>query len=153
MSEVTERSVVSCDNYAEIKNMLLSNDEGAKNVALTIMEQSDYKQSEIYILCLLKEAYSDVFGTHGATKFEESCPDLYQNIVNSISDKGEDNISTLSFKVCFDIAMARNNKTEIDFMLGLFTTELTALLKEYGFEFLEYVDVFVKPKAITNVDS
>ena len=117
MSEVTERSVVSSDNYAELINMLKSNDEASQNLALTIMEQSDFDKSKIYLFCLLKETYKEVFG-NDSKRFEEIYPELHRNVSHSLAEEAT-NISTLSFRKVYEIAVARNNKEELSFMLNV----------------------------------
>ena len=146
MTKVTQRSVVSSENYAEVKTMMLSNDEGSRNLALTIMEQSDYKESEIFILCLLKETFSSIYGDHGPYRdFQEKYPVLYNNIHTRLKESATE-ISTLSFRRVYELATQRGNKEEISFMLQLFKEELFTLLGEYGFTFLDFLDIEIKPK-------
>ena len=139
--EVTEQSVVSQENYEEIKNMLTSNDAGSKKVALTILEQSDYNKSEIYILCMLKEVES-VFSE---LSFEEEYKQLSNKITKRLESEGTD-ISQLSFRKLYEIAIARDKPEELEFMLNTCKEELIKFLKEFGFTFLDYLEISFKQK-------
>ena len=143
MSELTTQSIVSSDNYMEIKNMLISNDDGSRNVALNILEQSDFEKSKLYVLCILKESYDKI----GQDFKSESYRTLFDNVKETLKDSATD-ISSLTFRKIYEIAVERDNKDEIAFMLSIFKDELLGLLKDYGFSFLEYLDIEIKPKKI-----
>lgn len=144
MSEVTERSVISAENYDELKTMIQSNDDASKNLALTIMEQSDYDKSEIYILCLLKESQEILFKRDKS--FKEVFPDLYDRVSNRLLEEATE-ISTLSFRKVYEIAVKRNNQEELRFLLNIFSNEVKSILIDYGFNFLDYFDVQLVPKS------
>ena len=143
MNEVMTQSIVSSDNYIEIKNMLKSNDNGSKNVALSILEQSDFEKSKLYILCALKETYPNVKEDFKSEMYRT----LFDNVNTTLKDSATD-ISSLTFRKIYEIAVERDNKDEIAFMLSIFKDELLGLLKDYGFSFLEYLDIEIKPKKI-----
>lgn len=147
MSKTMERSVVSADNYAEVKNMLLSNDESSTTLALSIMEKAEYSKSEIFILCLLKETFEKVFGRSDQKKFEEQYEELFKSVTGSI-DKDSENITSLSFRSIYELAVKRAKKEELEFMMDIFKEELITMLKNYGFTFLEYLDITIKPKKV-----
>lgn len=143
MSQVSERSVVSADNYHELKNMILSNDEASKTLALAILEQSDYEASEIYILCLMKETQKSLFNS-GKT-FKDDFPDLYNRVADRLLEEATE-ISTLSFRKVYEIGVKRNKQDEIAFLVNIFSEEVKNLLKDYGFSFLDYFDLKLTPK-------
>jgi len=148
MAEITERSIVSPDNYAELIMMLKSNDEASSNMALTIMEQSDFDKSTVYILCILKETYKEVFEGNKA-RFEEIYPELHRNVTHKLSEEAT-NVATLSFRKVYEIAVARDIKEELEFMINAFSEELKKHLLDYGFDFLHYFDIKVIPKTKQN---
>jgi hypothetical protein len=146
MESVTTQSIVSPDNYAELKNMMLSNDDASKNMALTILEQSNFEISQVYILCLLKETFSDVF-KNDKSKLEKEYPNLHKELTNALKD-ADSEITTLSFKKLYELSMSRKVEKEMNFLLNIFKEELIGLLKDYGFSFLEYLDITITPKKV-----
>lgn len=141
--EVNEQSVVTQDNYEEIKKMLLSNDDASKNLALTILEQSDYEKSELYIMCVIKDCFRESFGS--VEKFAEMSPVLSEKIAQKLSEEDVD-MAKLSFKEIHRMVMKKGDLEEVEFVMTIFRDELIELLSEMQFEFVEYTDVLVKPK-------
>ena len=141
--EVTEQSVVTAENYKNLKQMLVSNDEGSKTLALTILEQSDYDKSEIYIMCILKDCFRTAFGT--VKQFQEVSPILAQKVTDNLK-KEDVEVAKLSFKEVYDLAIKRDIQEEIDFILGVFQAELHELFTDMGYVFTQFTDVLVKPK-------
>jgi len=111
---------------------------------MTILEQSDFKDSQVFILCLLKETYESLFGSK-TTRLETNYPTLFSNITNILRDSGTD-ISKLSFRKIFEITKERNKKEELSFMLNILRDDLKALLKEFGFELFEDLEMEFRPK-------
>jgi len=144
--EVTTQTVVSAENYAELKKMMLSNDDASKNMGMTILEQSEFDSSQIFILCMLKETFSEVF-KNDSGKFESQFPVLHKKVSDLLKDEGTE-ISTLSFRKVYEVAQKRNNENEISFLLNVFKDELITLLLDYGFSFLEYLDITITPKKV-----
>ena len=144
METVTTQTVVSPDNYAELKNMMLSNDDASKKMALTILEQSNFETSQVYILCLLKETFSDLF-KNDTSKLESEYPELHKGLTEALKDDDTE-ISTLSFRKIYELAATRKTEAEMNFLLEIFKEELIGLLKDYGFSFLEYLDITITPK-------
>jgi hypothetical protein len=143
MSELSNKSVVSKDNYYELKNMMLSDDLASVTLAVTILEQSDYELSEIYIISLIKDTFSKVFKKTDA--FKEQCPELYENVANSVYVDGAD-LTVLSSKHIYNTALKKGNQEELEFVLNLLTKDLTELLSTMGYGFVDYTDVLIKPK-------
>lgn len=141
--EVTKKSTVSAENYAEIKNMMLSNDEASTTLALTILEQSDYEKSEVYIMCMLKDCFREAFGT--AQKFQELSPILSKKVTNAL-EVSDIEITKLSFKEVYDLAIKRNIRGEAEFALDLLRNELVLLLKDIGYDFTDFTEVLIKPQ-------
>jgi hypothetical protein len=136
MSEVNEKSVVSADNYNQIKEMLTSNDEGSVTVAITILEQSDYDKSEVFLMCILKDCFRETFGS--ASKFKELAPELSEKVAERLKKEDLD-ITKLSFKEIYELAVSRNIPAEIEFTLTILRDELVELLKEFGYDFVNLI--------------
>jgi hypothetical protein len=146
MEAVTTQSIVSPDNYAELKNMMLSNDDASKKMALTILEQSNFETSQVYILCLFKETFSDVF-KNDTSRLENEYPELHKRLIAALKD-GDTEISTLSFRKIYELSASRKVEAEMEFLLNIFKDELINLLTDYGFSFLEYLDIRITPKKV-----
>lgn len=146
MSEVTQSSVVSKENYAEVKKMLLSKDEGSVQLGLSIMEQAEYEKSEVFILAMMKETFDEIYGKNGPyTKFKDTYTELYDKVVSRLSDEDTD-IANLSHRKIYELAIRNKSREQVEFLLEVFNQELKKLLVQYGFTFLEYLDLSVKPK-------
>jgi len=144
MSElIDEKSIISPKNYAEIKKMMLSSDEASVTVGLSILEQSDYNKSELYILLALKQTFKEAFAS--VEKFKEKAPELADKVLESIEMNNVD-ITKLAFKEIYNLAMKRNIKEEIEFMLDILRDELVSLLTEFGYEFTTFTDILIRPK-------
>lgn len=143
MNEVNAQSVVSAENYEQIKEMMLSNDEASVNLAITIMEQSDYEKSMIYIMCILKDCFRDAIGT--VQKFKELSPVLSEKVTEHLENDDCD-VTKLSFKQIYALAEKRNNQEECEFMLDIVVEELKLLMGEFGYEFQNFTEVLIKPK-------
>lgn len=144
MAGVTDKAVFNNENYAEVKTMLLSNDEASINLALTILEQCDWEESQVYILSIIKENFETVF-KNSASSLASKCPELSAKISDLLADRAT-NISTLSFRKLFEVAVVRNREEEIEFMLNHFKDKLMKTLIGMGFDFLEFLDIEVKRK-------
>ena len=57
-------------------------------------------------------------------------------------------IANISFRTIYETAVERNNKNELSFVLNLFKRDLISILQDYGFSFLEYLDIEIKPKKV-----
>lgn len=143
-TEITEKSILSADNYEELLKLLTCNDEGSITMALTILEQSDYEKSEVYILCIMKNVYDDLFKGSKSSKLESDYPVLFTNINTRLRDQATD-VSTLSFRKIFEITRERNITEELIFMLDVFRDDLKILLEEFGFEFVKDLEVVLRP--------
>ena len=136
MKTNTAQSVISKDNYEEISKMLTCNDDASINLALSILEQSNFEESEVY----------KIFGSN-TTRFETSYPDLFTKINTRLRDQATD-ISTLSFRKIFEITKERGNLEELTFMLNILRDDLVSLLEELGFEFIKDLELQFKPIGI-----
>jgi hypothetical protein len=143
MSELSKKSVISEENFEELKNMMLSNDDASVNLALTILEQSDYAQSEIYIMCMLKDTFSKAFDS--VSSFKDKTPILAQNITDSLDIEDVD-ITRLSSKHVYERAVKRDVQKELEFVLGLLKVDLVNLLDNMGYDFVNFTEVLIKPK-------
>ena len=143
MNKLSEKSVISQENFIELKTMMLSNDEASVNLALTILEQSDYELSEIYIMCMLKDTFKEAFGS--VSSFKEKTPELAEKITKSL-DVEDIDVTRLSSKHIYDHAIKRDNQEELEFILELLKNDLLSLLSTMGYEFVNFTDVLIKPK-------
>lgn len=143
MSELHKGSVISNENFSELKHMMTSDDEASVNLALTILEQSNYEESEIYIMCIIKDAYDKVFGK--LSEFKLRTPELSEKIIKSLSNTEQD-ITKLSFEYIYNLVIKRNKQEELEFVLSLLNDELIELLKTMGYQFVNFTDVIIKPQ-------
>jgi len=141
--EITEKTIVSTDNYQEIKKMLLCNDAASVNLAMVLLEQSDYKESEVFILCLLKECYSEIITTN--KNADKDYSELFNKVSKNLS-KYNTELITLSFETIFNITKDKGDKKQLEFILDIFANELKDILKEFSFEFLNYLDLHLVVK-------
>lgn len=143
-----KKAVITKDNYDELKKMLSSDDKASVNLAMITLEQADYKKSEVFILCLLKECYSEITNTFknaGNKDVESQFEELFNNIKSNLSAYNTD-LVTLSFETIFKITRSRKNQFELEFILEIFSNELKEILKEFSFEFLNYLDLHLVVK-------
>ena len=143
MSKLSKKSTISTENFAELKTMMLSNDEASVNLALTILEQSDYETSEIYIMCIIKDSFKEAFGT--VSSFKEKTPILAEKITEGLGIDNVD-ITRLSFKHVYNRAIKREVQEELEFVLELLKNDLVSLLSTMGYDFINFTDVLIKPK-------
>lgn len=146
------QSIISDENYEEIKHILLAADEGSVTIGMTILEEADFDKSKIFLLCMLKEVLPKIYKTKGPfPKFESEYPVLFDKIVNGEDDsyglkQHSVTINQLNLKKIYEIAIDRKNRNEISFLFNLFKDELMKLINGYGLDFLQYVDVVITPK-------
>lgn len=150
MSTLTSESIVSVENYAELKNMMLSKDKASAVMALTIMEQSDYEKSEVYLLTLFKETYVPLFASTGCAHKENEYPVLFQKVAKTLTDE-DTTLASLSFKKVYEVALERDNKEELDFMLKILKGEIVTMFTEFGLTFLDLIDIELKVKKVKEV--
>ena len=146
--KVTKGTTISGENFAGIKEMIMSDDKKSHVMALSILESSDYASSETYILCVIKEGLENVYGESESTdEFKKEYPKLFKNVTASLTKDGQevDNIARLSYKNIFTL-VKNHHPEEMEFLLSEISGELRYLLKEYGFSFLDYLDFEVTLK-------
>ena len=141
-------SVLNKDNYNSVYDMITSKDKGSTTVGFSVLENVNYEESEIFLLCMLKQLNNNSVAMH-TIKTEATL--LYNKLENYCNSKGVTDLK-ISFKYIYERAIERSvdkdNKNEIKFLLDLFKNELTELLTQYGFTFLEYLDIEIKQKEI-----
>ena len=144
-NQITEKTIVNEENYNEIRRLLIAEDQGALKVGLTILEYADYKKSELYILCLIKETFALPGYKLSLNDLVNTYPALYLHAKESINlNKNEH--TKLSYHQLYELSLKRNKPKETKFVIDLFKEELLTFLKNYGFSFLEHLDVEIKPK-------
>lgn len=147
--KVDTQSVISRENYDSIKNMLLSNDESSVMMAFSILEQSDYENSKVYILCMIAQTHSHVLAERNHKFLESNYPDLYKSLYQTMTDElGISQSSNISFKNIYTVARTRGNQEEIQFMIDVLSEQFKSLLLDYGMSFMEYFDIELKPKKV-----
>lgn len=133
-----EKVYLNEENFDGVKQMLTSNDEGSHEVAYTLLNNLDYEDNKVFIFCLFKDLNNENYFPNG-TKM----PELTKAIeIDKIS------IANISFRTIYETAVERNNKNELSFVLNLFKRDLISILQDYGFSFLEYLDIEIKPKKV-----
>ena len=141
-------SVLNKDNYNSVYDMITSKDKGSTTVGFSVLENVNYEESEIFLLCMLKQLNNNSVTMH-TIKTEATL--LYNKLENYCNSKGVTDLK-ISFKYIYERAIERSvdkdNKNEIKFLLDLFKNELIELLTQYGFTFLEYLDIEIKQKEI-----
>lgn len=135
-----EVSVINAENFSKIKKLLLSKDEGSKNVGLAIIEQSALNDSPVYSLCLIKETFPEVFH-NGITIFD--LVDKTPNVSKFLKDNFNNatSIDDISFQAIFEFAKGRSSKEEAEFMLSLASRDFGKLIEKYNFPFKEFAEV------------
>lgn len=138
-----EKKLLNQDNYANVLAMLTSNDSGSIRVGYSVLENVDFEESQIFIFCMLNQVNDKVSGFSNTLK--EEAPTLLEKLNEYGRTIGTDEI-TLSFRKIYEAAVKRDKKSELLFLINLFSDKLKDVLIEYGFNFMEYFDIVVKPK-------
>jgi hypothetical protein len=138
-----EIKLLNQDNYANVLAMLTSNDSGSIRVGYSVLENVDFEESQIFIFCMLNQVNEKVSGFSNTLK--EEAPILLEKLNEYGRAIGTDEI-TLSFRKIYEAAVKRDKKSELLFLINLFSDKLKDVLIEYGFNFMEYFDIVVKPK-------
>jgi len=139
-------SILNKDNYNSVYNMITSEDGGSKVVGFSVLENVNYEESEIFLLCMLKQLNESNVNMY-TIKTEANA--LYLKLEDYCKNKSITNLK-ISFRNIYERAVERSetkeNKSEIEFLLNIFKNELLELLTQYGFTFLEYLDIEIKQK-------
>jgi len=154
-----KRVIINEENYNDIKELLVSADHGSIKVGLSILEEAEYKRSEIYILCLLKEAFQLPTFKFSLHELADDYPILFTKTTRSVDVRetwtrskkdtqanGVTVETSLSYRVLYDLSLERDNPIATKFIINLFKDDLVNFLQNYGFSFLEYLDIEIKPK-------
>lgn len=140
-------SILNKDNYNSVYEMIASKDEGSRVVGFSVLENVNYEKSEIFLLCMLKQLTESQNYHINMNTVKNEASQLYHKIHSKCKDLPN---WKLSYKYIYEIAVKRtadtNNKHEIEFLLNLFKNELLDLLTQYGFSFLEHLDIEIKQK-------
>lgn len=137
-------SIISAENYNEVKELLLSVDEASAEIGRTILENVDYDESEIYILCLIRECMKVTFKDN-VRVFATNYPILYEKVKTKASENTYD-IGNLSLRKIYEIAMQKKNPKDLAFICNCFEKDLIDILKKYGLSIVDYVTITVTPK-------
>jgi len=139
-------SILNKDNYNSVYNMITSEDGGSKVVGFSVLENVNYEKSEIFLLCMLKQLNENNVNMY-TIKTEANA--LYLKLEDYCKNKSITDLK-ISFRNIYERAVERSetkeNKSEIEFLLNIFKNELLELLTQYGFTFLEYLDIEIKQK-------
>jgi hypothetical protein len=129
--------------YDNFKGMLSSTDRENAHVALTILEQADYKKCFPYILMLLKDQISiqEVEWTNAAPKLHNKLKELNVSL-------GFGGGEQLTFKRMFDIVKDDCDKTAVQFIINKFAKTLEGLLAEWGIDLIKELDLKLDLKEV-----
>ena len=130
--ETKEKVNINVTNYNEFWNLLNSKDKDNAIVAMSILEQSDLRDSLPYILLLFKN--------HSASKRAEwlkESPILSEKLKTLGVVKDTD----LTYKWIIDMIINKCTNEGIQFIIDKFTIVLHKYTIEWGFDFMKDIDM------------
>ena len=131
MEEVKEKTKIDAAKYDELLKMLKSDNKDAKVLALTIMDQSDFDKSKVFISILYAKARKlNILGDLELKDFE----DLNRNLLEFCNSMGESPFS-ITVTAVFQAVKEQATTEELDFLLEIFELEVAATLTNMGFQF------------------
>ena len=139
----TQLLKVNEENFDSLKSMMISEDEADRTVALHCLEAADWEKSWVYILCLAKFAKPD--GTDKWTRdiWNENAPKVLEHM-DELNLKIE---TAMNFRTIYQILVEKKcDRDEMAFALNLFKEAFIDIVKDWGFDFLDEIDIEFKPK-------
>ena len=132
---------ITKEKYQNIIDMLRSPDDENKVVALTIIEQIDFKSNVTKILLLKKHSQSH------KKDWEENAPTIYKELEKLADDKIIDLNKHLTYKqVLSAITRLQVDKEEFQFYMNDFTNYLLHQIQSMGYDYIEDIDITLKYK-------
>lgn len=132
---------ITIEKYQNIIDMLRSPDEENKVVALTIIDQIDFKSNITKILLLKKHSEST------KKQWVEHAPTIYKKLEELEGDKLIDLNKHLTYKqVLSAITQLQVNKEEFQFYMNDFTQYLLHQIQSMGYDYIEDIDITLKYK-------
>jgi hypothetical protein len=144
MIKEESKVLVGLQNYVEIKQMLISEDQGSRLVGTSILDNANYKKSKFFILTMLLEVSQiKAAQSYDIDFIKNECPNLYLKILD---DEDIFQIENLSFRSLYLLIKRKGTKKDMGFLLNVCKDTLKTFLIEYGFDFLEYFELDIKEK-------
>jgi hypothetical protein len=132
---------ITIEKYQNIIDMLRSPDEENKVVALTIIDQIDFKSNITKILLLKKHSESN------KSQWEEHAPKIYKELETLAADKIIDLNKHLTYKqVLSAITRLQVDQEEFQFYMNDFTQYLLRQIQSMGYDYIEDIDITLKYK-------
>jgi len=122
--------------YETFKGMLVSSDRENTHVALTILEQANYKKNFPYILMLIKDQVSIT-----EQEWESGAPKLRDQLKGLGISLGFSGGEQLTFKRMFEIVKDDCDKSAVQFVINQFAKTLSGLLAEWGIDLVKELNL------------
>jgi hypothetical protein len=132
---------ITNEKYQNIINMMCSEDDENKVVALTIIEQLSFKDNITKILLLKKHS------TSTKELWQANAPTIWKEL-ESLTDRGfMDANKHLTYKqVLKTITMMKVPPEEFEFYMKDFSDYLMVQVKHLGYDFVESMEIKIKYK-------
>lgn len=127
-TSTVEKVKVDMTNYESFWGMLTSPDKENSVVALSILNNAEFKESLPYILLLYK-------GQDEASRrqWQTDAPDTFKKL----SGLGVDSSTNLSYKKIIELVKNQCTPEGLQFVLNKFSVVLSGYLCEWGFDFIK----------------
>ncbi len=134
MNNITE---VTPESYLNILGMANSPDKENQIVALSLIENLDYKKNLVYILVLKKQA------TMTSEAWKEHAPSIYKKMVSG----GVDPDKVISYKKILNLLLDNSTSQEhFDFYTTSFAKHMKESIKNIGYEYVDDLEITIKLK-------
>lgn len=130
--QVTDKTVVDISNYESFWALLNSADKENAVVALTILNNANFRESLPYILLLFKSQDEASRAT-----WLNNAPDLKKKL----EGVGINSNSNLSYKAIVDLVKDKCPMEGVQFTIDKFSLVLKKYLVEWGFDFVKDMDL------------
>lgn len=117
-----EKIILTPETYENVSRMLNSPDEENAVVALSAMEEMDFKSCKMYMALLYKESYLNRYAM-----WEQNAPNLLQNVKNLKLDEG------ITLTSIFLTLEKEASEGELQVYANKFRDTLAEMLKVWGF--------------------
>ena len=128
-------------DYESLEKMILSSDVENRVMAINVLDSVDFNKNVAMILLIYK-------ATKEKDLWKEIAPSLY-NKINRIRKNVDKNFvyNSLTFREILDILKEKNcGEKDINIFLKAVSLVLLKDLSEYGFDFIESLDITIKKK-------
>lgn len=127
-------------DYESLEKMILSSDVENRVMAINVLDSVDFNKNIAMILLIYK-------ATKDKDLWKEIAPNLY-NKINKVRKVDEKNLNhSLTFREILDVLKQKNcGEKDINIFLKAVSLVLLKDLSEYGFDFIETLDITIKKK-------